>query len=57
MANEELSEWIEVGDTLILDIRPEEEYLQEHIMGAINVPPETMQQKLAQLSSMSSKYW
>ncbi len=55
MANEELSEWMELGDTLILDIRPEEEYLQGHIMGAINVPPETMQQKLVQLKSMSKE--
>ncbi len=53
MASEELSEWIEMGNTLILDIRPEEEYLQGHIMGAINVPPETMQQKLSQLSTLS----
>jgi len=55
MSSEELAEWIEVGDTLILDIRPEEEFFQGHIMGAINVPPETMQQKLAQLSTMSKE--
>lgn len=55
MAHEELLEWMEVGDTLILDIRPEKEYLQGHIKGAINVVPETMKQQLENLSSIDKE--
>ncbi len=50
MSHEELLEWMDAGNTLILDIRPKEEFFQGHIVHALNVPPEIMLEKLGTLT-------
>lgn len=34
----ELDRYVQDGRTMIIDLRPHKEYMQEHIRGAINVP-------------------
>ncbi len=40
---------LKAGEALILDVRPPEEYEAGHIPGAINIPIETLPQRLAEL--------
>ncbi|SDE15098.1 Rhodanese-related sulfurtransferase [Paenibacillus sp. UNCCL117] len=49
IALEELLERMEKGEVLLLDVRPEEEYLAGHIPGAISVPIEELEEHLASL--------
>lgn len=46
---EELLRRLELGEVTLLDVRPEDEYRAGHIPGAISVPPESVDQHLAQL--------
>ncbi len=45
----ELTRLLRSGDTLIIDVRPAEEYEAGHIPGAVNVPLETLPRRLADL--------
>ncbi len=47
--HQELTALLKSGDALILDVRPPEEYEAGHIPGAINIPIETLPQRLAEL--------
>ncbi|WP_335868980.1 ArsR/SmtB family transcription factor [Bacillus sp. 2205SS5-2] len=42
---------MEYGEVLLLDVRPKDEYEQAHIPGAISIPIEELQKKLASLPS------
>lgn len=46
---EDLLERAEQGLVTVLDVRPAEEYAQGHLPGAINVPLERLQERLAEL--------
>ncbi|MFP7736629.1 ArsR/SmtB family transcription factor [Priestia aryabhattai] len=45
----ELKERMENGEVLLLDVRPREEYEKEHIPGAVSIPIEELEEKLASL--------
>ncbi|MED4116313.1 ArsR/SmtB family transcription factor [Priestia megaterium] len=45
----ELKERMENGEVLLLDVRPTEEYEKEHIPGAVSIPIEELEEKLASL--------
>lgn len=45
----ELKEKMENGEVLLLDVRPREEYEKEHIPGAVSIPIEELEEKLASL--------
>lgn len=45
----ELATKLEDPDTLIIDVRPAKEFLQGHIQGAINVPPDQISTALTKL--------
>lgn len=49
ISKEELSERMEAGTILVLDVRPKEEYEFEHIDGAVSVPLEELDQYLLDL--------
>ena len=53
ISHEQLIELSESGRVVILDVRPEKEFLQGHILNAINVPPETLSQQIDQLEMMN----
>lgn len=45
-----MSRWLESGQNLVvIDVRPEAEYAAGHIEGAISVPPDQLDRKLAEL--------
>lgn len=46
-----LKKRMENGDVLLLDVRPKEEYEQAHIPGAVSIPIEELEEKLASLPS------
>ncbi|MFD1039439.1 rhodanese-like domain-containing protein [Virgibacillus byunsanensis] len=39
------------GEVLLLDVRPKEEYAEAHIPGAVSIPMEELEEKLAELPS------
>lgn len=45
----ELKERMDKGEVLLLDVRPTEEYEKEHIPGAVSMPIEELEEKLASL--------
>jgi rhodanese-related sulfurtransferase/DNA-binding transcriptional ArsR family regulator len=46
---EELLERARQGLVTVLDVRPSEEYVQGHVPGALNIPLERLQERLAEL--------
>jgi len=51
VAQDELARRIEEGDVVVLDVRPPGEYAAGHIQGAINVPNDQLEARLAELPS------
>ena len=51
ISSQELYNKLKHEDTLIFDVRPEKEYLQGHIKGAINILPNKIEQKTQELST------
>ena len=49
ISREELLSRMESGDVTLLDVRPEDEFALGHLPGAINIPIETLAQRLAEL--------
>lgn len=49
ITREELLERLERGDVLLLDVRPAEEFAAGHIAGAVSVPLEELERRLAEL--------
>ena len=49
VAREELLERIERGEAVLLDVRPAEEFAAGHIAGAVSVPLEELEERLAEL--------
>lgn len=49
VSREELLERVKVGDALVLDLRPVEEYRAGHIAGALSLPLEELEARLAEL--------
>lgn len=49
ISRDELAERLGAGDVVVLDVRPTAEYAAGHLPGAVNVPPETLQERLASL--------
>ncbi len=46
---EELLRRLETGDLVVLDVRPETEYAGGHLAGAVHIPLEALEQRLAEL--------
>jgi len=46
-----LAERVRSGEVTVLDVRPTEEYLAGHIPGAVSIPLDQLEQRLAELSS------
>lgn len=46
----ELLDRVREGSVTVLDVRPAEEYLAGHIPGAVSMPPEELERRLAELS-------
>jgi rhodanese-related sulfurtransferase len=49
ISREELAKRLEIGDTLVLDVRPLLEYRQGHIAGARSIPIDELAERLAEL--------
>lgn len=49
ISREELLSRLKEGDVVLLDVRPEEEYALGHLPGAINIPLEDLESRLADL--------
>ena len=49
VAAKELLARLRAGDTMILDVRPEDEYGLGHLPGALNIPLRQLEQRLAEL--------
>lgn len=49
ISRDELVARIEDGNIVLLDVRPEDEFVQGHIPGALNIPLATLEQKLFQI--------
>jgi rhodanese-related sulfurtransferase/DNA-binding HxlR family transcriptional regulator len=47
----ELAARLRSGDVVVLDVRPPAEYAAGHIAGALNVPPDELEQRLQELES------
>jgi rhodanese-related sulfurtransferase/DNA-binding transcriptional ArsR family regulator len=45
----ELEQRLESDDVLVLDVRPAEEYRASHLAGAVNVPPDELEDRLREL--------
>lgn len=45
----DLKKRLENGEVLLLDVRPKEEYEEAHILGAVSIPIEELEEKLASL--------
>lgn len=41
---------LRAGEAIVLDVRPTEEFLAGHLPGAINIPPDDVEERLAELS-------
>lgn len=48
---EELLERVKQGLVIVIDVRPREEFAAGHLPGAINIPPNELEQKLNELSA------
>lgn len=46
---DELQQQLKKGEVLLLDVRPEKEYQQGHIPGALNVPIESLRRRLQEV--------
>ncbi|WP_080846273.1 ArsR/SmtB family transcription factor [Cytobacillus gottheilii] len=46
---EELKEKMESGEAILIDVRPKEEFNESHIPGAVSIPIEELNEKLASL--------
>lgn len=46
---EQLTERLQAGDVVVVDVRPPVEYAAGHIPGAVNVPPDELRQRLNDL--------
>ena len=51
ITRDELARRIELGDVVVIDVRPEPEYRAAHVRGAVSVPPTRLRQDLAALPS------
>lgn len=51
MTREELIEQMRLGGIVLLDVRPSTEYSEGHLPGAINIPLDELEQRLADLPS------
>lgn len=49
IGRQELQERLRAGDVVLIDVRPEVEYAAGHIPGAISVPPDRIDEVLAEL--------
>ncbi len=49
LSSEELVNRMKEGEVTVLDVRPESEYREGHIAGALNVPVEELEEKLDEL--------
>lgn len=49
ITREELTARLHAGDVVVLDVRPAPEYGAGHIPGAVNVPPDQVEQRLQEL--------
>lgn len=49
IGRQELLERLDSGEVVVIDVRPEVEYAAAHVPGALNVPPDELEQRLAQL--------
>jgi len=49
VSREELSARLAAGDTIVLDVRPREEYKAGHVAGARSIPVEELEARLAEL--------
>lgn len=49
LSSEELVRKMKEGEVTVLDVRPESEYREGHIAGALNVPVEELEKKLEEL--------
>jgi len=49
LSREELVEWLREGGVTLLDVRPEEEFALGHLPGAVNIPVEALERRLAEL--------
>ena len=47
----ELVERLRAGDVVVLDVRPDAEYAAGHLPGAVNVPPDELEQRLGALGA------
>lgn len=50
ITRDELVKRLTAGDVIVLDIRPAPEFEAGHLPGAINIPPEEMDERLGQLT-------
>ncbi len=50
ISRQELISRIKENNIILLDVRPEEEYVQGHLPGALNIPLEELEIRLAELS-------
>ncbi|WP_225766927.1 metalloregulator ArsR/SmtB family transcription factor [Inquilinus sp. Marseille-Q2685] len=51
ISREELVERLREGGVTLLDVRPEEEFALGHLPGALNIPVESLERRLAELPS------
>ncbi|MCW9046889.1 MAG: metalloregulator ArsR/SmtB family transcription factor [Gammaproteobacteria bacterium] len=51
VAREVLLERVKQGLVTVIDVRPSEEYLAGHLPGAINIPPDELEQRLKDIDS------
>ena len=49
ISREELAERLRAGDVVVLDVRPSDEYAAGHLPGAVNVPPDELEERLSAL--------
>jgi len=49
ISRDELAERLRVGDVVVLDVRPSDEYAAGHVPGAVNVPPDELRERLGAL--------
>ncbi len=54
MTRDELERRLEVGDVVVLDVRPRPEFLAGHIAGAVHIAPAEVRERLAALPEGSS---
>lgn len=49
ISREQLAERLRAGDVVVLDVRPAAEYDAGHVPGAVNVPPDELDERLREL--------